>query len=1136
MSIRKRVFSIILLLAVVIIVFGIGSGLVFVQYNLENTIISDMTAIAGVADKFVSTSINLLKADASIVIQRLNEVSDDDLHEALRWYSEAYDNFTALTVFDRGGIVDSYSTTSPSAATPFEFIDSEYMQRAFAGEAVMSTTQINSNGELVFYLCVPMRERVLSVTIPGMFFRDIFSGFKIWNTGNIFMVDAEGTVLANIREDWVLERYNFIKMAQIDNQYERVAATVSRMIKGEPGESRFAIEGNERFCVFRPVTGSRVSWALGVVAPIAESPLQNVRNGLLLVGTVCILLSVVAAYFASVFLERPYKTISELVTTLESQGKLLHAINEAAVTLLHAETGDFNNDILDSVGLIARCANVDRMRVWQNHTKDGELYCSQLYEWSEGAEPQAGKRITVDVSYSRSIPGWEEKLSGGQPLSLIARNFSPEEQAQLSPQGVFSILVIPVFIHKDFWGFVCFDDCHKERVFSADDESLLRSGGLLIANAILRNDMTHDLVRAREEAVASAEAKSVFLANMSHEMRTPLNAIIGLTELTLDTDGVDGSALENLEKVYNSGVTLLSLINDILDISKIESGKFELVPVEYDTPSLVNDTVALNIVRIGSKPIVFNLDIDETMPSRLLGDELRVKQVFNNLLSNAFKYTKEGVVVWRVTFESDGDDIWLVSSVKDSGIGILPKDLKKLFSQYDQVDTKSNRKIEGTGLGLSICKSMVELMDGKIAVESEYGKGSTFTVRVRQGKASNSVPIGPEVAENLRNFHYFENKRDRSAKLVRAHIPYAKVLVVDDVPTNLDVARGMMKPYGMQIDCVTSGPAAIDLIREGNVKYNAIFMDHMMPGMDGIETTRIIREEIGTDYARNVPVIALTANAIVGNEDMFLHKGFQAFLSKPIDIMRMDVVINHWVRDKDLEKKLSRNGGLNVNSGSDKKRIADISRINVKGIDVKQGLKRFGGDEDIYLNVLKSYAKNTPPLLDQLRDCAQEGLPNYAIVVHGIKSSSRSIGAEPIGARAEALELAAKSGNLAFVLQKNDDFITTVHTLLESLSAILQTIAEENPKPQKAEPDAGALADLLEACKSFDIDGVAQGANDPRVNKAESDQIVEAVKKNGQNVVYLVKENEGHGFHNEENRFDFYRAMEEFFRAHLGLR
>jgi signal transduction histidine kinase/CheY-like chemotaxis protein len=1089
MTIRLKVIFVIVFIAIVIIIISIGSGLVFVQGSLEQSIENDMTVVANIADRLITTAINLLKADASIVGQHLLETSEDDFRDTLQQQAKIYKNFIALTVFNSEGIVDSYSTSSSAAASE-EFVKSEYVQRAFAGESVVSTTQFSPGGELVYYLCVPMGTYVLSATVPAMFFSDILANFTIWETGNIFIVDAEGTILANVRRNWVFERNNFIERAKTESQYERVAGTIRSMVEGKSGVGRYVMEGVERLCVYMPISGSRVGWSLGVVAPLTESPIQNVRNGLLFVGVVCLLLSIAAAFFASIILELPYKTISDLAASLENRDKLLHIINDAAARLLRTEPGNFDSDIWNSMDMIARCAGVDRMRIWKNHIKNDELYCSQIYEWSGGVEPQSGKRIAVDVPYSQNMPGWEEKLSAGQSINRLAHDFSPEEQAQLSPQGVLSILVIPVFFQGIFWGFVCFDNCHKEQVYSGEDEDLLRSGGLLIAHAILRNEMTHDLVRAREEALASAEAKTDFLANMSHEMRTPLNAIIGLSELTLDSGEVDGIAEENLEKVYTSGVILLSLINDILDVSKIEAGRFELIPVEYNVPSLVNDTVTLNIVRIGSKPLTFQLDIDENMPSSLIGDELRLKQIFNNLLSNAFKYTKEGSIIWRVSCETEGEDLWLVSSVKDSGIGIHPEDLEKIFSEYNQVDTKSNRKIEGTGLGLSICKNIVELMDGKITVESEYGKGSTFTVRIRQRRI-NSIPIGPIIAENLKKYQYSENKRDRSSKLVRAHIPYARVLVVDDVPTNLDVAKGMMKPYGMHIDCVTSGPAAIDLIRNAQNKYNAIFMDHMMPNMDGIEATRIIREEIGTEYARTIPIIALTANAIVGNEDMFLKNGFQAFLSKPIDIMRMDVIINHFVRDKEQERtppadKNTPQGIPDLRSDNDRGNIERKSnfdrrwfdRLNASGLDIEQGLKRFSDDEEGYLDVLKSYVLNTPPLLDQLRNRTEENLPNYSIVVHGLKSSSRSIGAEPVGAQAEALEFAAKAGNFALVDGKTDGFIETVRTLLKNLSDILQEIAGNNPKPKKAAPDASVLTALMEACKSFDIDEVDKAMDD----------------------------------------------------------
>jgi signal transduction histidine kinase/DNA-binding NarL/FixJ family response regulator len=396
----------------------------------------------------------------------------------------------------------------------------------------------------------------------------------------------------------------------------------------------------------------------------------------------------------------------------------------------------------------------------------------------------------------------------------------------------------------------------------------------------------------------SLKAKDSFLTTMSHEMRTPLNAVIGLSELTLDGK-IAGEEKENIEKVYTAGMVLLGIVNDILDISKMESGKFDLNHVNYSLPSLVNDTITLNSMRIDEKPITFKLFIEETLPSELCGDDLRVKQIFNNVLSNAFKYTKAGTVEWHIAWERSGNDIWLTSVIKDSGIGIKNEDLEKLFENYTKVDTKSHQKIEGTGLGLSITKRMVEMMDGYITVDSVYGKGSTFTIRIKQGYV-NDIPIGPIVAEKLKDFQFIDEKYQQHARLVRLPLPYARVLVVDDVEPNLVVVKGILKPYGMQVDCVSSGRDAIAQIRKG-IPYNAVFMDHMMPEMDGIETTRIIRNEIDNEIAKTVPIIALTANAIRGNEEMFLHKGFQAFLSKPIDINVMDNVIRQWVRDKSQE-------------------------------------------------------------------------------------------------------------------------------------------------------------------------------------------------------------------------------------------
>jgi PAS domain S-box-containing protein len=408
-----------------------------------------------------------------------------------------------------------------------------------------------------------------------------------------------------------------------------------------------------------------------------------------------------------------------------------------------------------------------------------------------------------------------------------------------------------------------------------------------------------EAMKAYAEAETASEAKSHFLANMSHEMRTPMNVIVGLTDLMLEEDGIQDNTKEMLGKINTAGNTLMGLINDVLDISKIEAGKQDLNPVQYDVASFLNDIITLNMIRIGEKPISFILDINENFPRTLFGDDLRVKQILNNLLSNAFKYTKEGSVSLAVDYNRDGNNVWVSFCINDTGIGIRDKDMAKLFSDYSQVDTRANREIKGSGLGLSITKKFAELMGGDITVHSEYGKGTTFNVRVCQGFVTDT-PIGRETVENLRTFRYTDKKKQAQVKLVRPDLSYARVLVVDDLQMNLDVTSGMLRKYKLQVDCVLTGQEAIDLITAKKPVYNAIFMDHMMPGMDGMEATEAIRT-LGTEYAQNIPIIVLTANVIAGNEQMFIENGFNAYLPKPFNTMNLDSIVQRWVRDKSKE-------------------------------------------------------------------------------------------------------------------------------------------------------------------------------------------------------------------------------------------
>jgi signal transduction histidine kinase/CheY-like chemotaxis protein len=405
---------------------------------------------------------------------------------------------------------------------------------------------------------------------------------------------------------------------------------------------------------------------------------------------------------------------------------------------------------------------------------------------------------------------------------------------------------------------------------------------------IIQLQEAQQLVESAEQATSS---KSTFLATMSHEMRTPLNAVIGLSEVLLQSDLPD-SARNDVEKIYTSGASLLGIINDILDISKIETGNLELILADYDVASLVNDVLQVNIVRRGSKPITFALKIDERIPQRLRGDELRIRQIFNNLLSNAFKYTHEGSVILYIDWVRDDSGALLSIRVQDTGQGIRREDIGRLFSEYGQLNSKANRNIEGTGLGLSITKRLTEMMGGAIDVESEYGKGSTFSVTLRQ-EVVDALPIGRATADSLAQFRFSTNRRGKQ-QVLTVLPPGKQILVVDDMETNLYVARSLLKPYGVEVACAKRGKEAVTLIHEERRRFDLVFMDHMMPEMDGLEATSLIRA-LGTDYARDIPIIALTANALVGMREMFLANGFSGYLSKPIDGIELDQILAKWL-------------------------------------------------------------------------------------------------------------------------------------------------------------------------------------------------------------------------------------------------
>jgi CheY-like chemotaxis protein len=363
-----------------------------------------------------------------------------------------------------------------------------------------------------------------------------------------------------------------------------------------------------------------------------------------------------------------------------------------------------------------------------------------------------------------------------------------------------------------------------------------------------------------------------------------------------------------LYNIHNSGVLLMGLINDILDLSKIEAGKMELQPAKYEIANLLNDIINLNIIRIGNKPIEFQLSVDENLPTILIGDDIRIKQIMNNLLSNAFKYTDKGIVKLSVSFEttdegikheatvqpmsSSNPNVIIIFKVSDTGQGMTKEQIDKLFNNdYVRFNMEANRSTEGTGLGMSITNNLVTLMNGSISVEGTMGKGTTFTVRLLQ-ETVGSCLLGKELAESLEKLETNVTKLLDGSQIIIEPMPYGSVLIMDDVGLNLYVAEGTMEPYKLSIETAMSGKEAIKKIEDGKV-YDIVFMDHIMPGMDGIESTKRIRE---LGYTK--PIVALTANAVVGQSDIFLTNGFDGFISKPIDVQQLNSILLKFVRDK----------------------------------------------------------------------------------------------------------------------------------------------------------------------------------------------------------------------------------------------